>query len=197
MPLIINQGIQDTSKDSGNFPIIVEDNVKLQIIELTLSKFLANTLVVKFRILTGNHKNQIISDTSVCYEEKSPMSWKYRSLRSCAGVPYKEGEPANIDVEKLLLNKVVLADLSARAGTAKDGTVKDYQQFKYKKNKVEATEQPATAKPAINVSTSEDVSLDVATMIDDDLPFKEADVSVAQSSPAVKSTENYDEADWD
>ena len=192
MPLIINQGIQDTSKDLGNFPIIVEDNVKLQIIELTLSKFLANTLVVKFRILTGNHKNQIISDTSICYEEKSPMSWKYRSLRSCAGVPYKEGEPSNIDIEKLLLNKVVLADLSARAGTAKDGTVKDYQQFKYKKNKVEATEQPATPK-----STIEDVVLDVETLSDDDLPFKEADVSVAQSSPAVKSTENYDEADWD
>lgn len=186
MSLIINQGIQDTSKDLKNFPIIVEDNVKLQIIELTLSKFLANTLVVKFRILTGNHKNQIVSDTSVCYEEKSPMSWKYRSLRSCAGVPYKEGEPSNIDIEKLLINKVVLADLSARAGTSKDGTVKDYQQFKYKKAKAEPT-PTASVEEIFNVEAVEN----------DDLPFKKADVSVAQPSPAEKSTENYDEADWD
>jgi hypothetical protein len=130
MGLIINQGTQDTTQDNKFNPIVAQD-VLLQITELKLAQTQASTLEVTFRILDGQYKNRFVFDR-ISFDPKSQFSWKYRQLRKCAGVPYQEGEPANIDIEALLLNKAVKADLGTRKGTNKNGEEQEYQDIKYK-----------------------------------------------------------------
>ena len=196
MSLFINQGKQDTSNDSKDFPIIIENDVTLQITGISLSKFKAKALNVNFKVLSGVNKNRVLFDT-VDFDPASPLSWKYRSLRNCAGCPYKEGEPANIDIEVLLLNKVIKADLSARAGKDSEGNIKDYQNIKYKKY----TNTTAT-KP---VSTETETALDSKASVKptaEPVPVQIPEAPVPDDSdiPADNPFANYptpNEADWD
>lgn len=130
MGLLINQGTQDTTQDN-KFNPIVAPNVLLEVTELKLAQTQASTLEITFRVLEGQYKNKSVFDR-VIFDPKSNMSWKYRQLRKCAGVPYQEGEPATIDIEALLLHKAVKADLGIRKGKNKDGVEQDYQDIKYK-----------------------------------------------------------------
>lgn len=132
MPLVINQGVQDTTQDNKFEPIVAK-NVVAQITELKLadSDKMPNTLEVTFRILAGEHKNRFFWDR-VTFDPKSQFSWKYRSLRKSAGVPYDEKEPKNIDIEKILLDKAVTVDLGIRKGKNKDGVEQEYQNVVYK-----------------------------------------------------------------
>lgn len=133
MGLLINQGVQDTSQDNKFNPIVAKD-VLLQIIGIKLAPGLENTLEITLKVLDGEHKNRIVFDRIQYAATKAfDMTWKYRALRACAGVPYKEGEAATIDIEKLLLNKAVKADLGIRKGKNKDGEEQDYQDIKYHK----------------------------------------------------------------
>lgn len=140
MSLIIPQGKQDTTQDNKFNPIIAQD-VLLEITELKLAKSQPNTLEVTLRILDGQYKNRFIFDR-VTFDANSPMSWKYRQLRKCAGVPYKDNEPTSIDIEALLLHKAVKADLGIRKGKNKDGEETDYQDIKYKVVNVQPTPVP-------------------------------------------------------
>ena len=142
MGLIINQGTQDTTQDNKFNPIVAPD-VLLQITELKLAQTQASTLEVTFRILDGQYKNRFVFDR-ISFDPKSQFSWKYRQLRKCAGVPYQEGEPANIDIEALLLNKAVKADLGTRKGTNKNGEEEEYQNIKYKVLTTSTTPQQPT-----------------------------------------------------
>lgn len=140
MPLIIPQGKQDTTQDNKFNPIVAQD-VMLEITDLKLAKSQANTLEVTLRILDGQHKNRFIFDR-VTFDANSSMSWKYRQLRKCAGVPYQDNEPTSIDIEALLLHKAVKADLGIRKGKNKDGEETDYQDIKYKVVNVKPTPMP-------------------------------------------------------
>ena len=177
MSLIINQGIQDTTNDNKR-EILVENNVMLEINNLELSKFKPNALNVTFRILNGKHQNKLLFET-VDYDSASPGSWKYRSLRSCAGVPYKEGEPANIDIEELLKGKVIEADLGVRPGKDRDGNPTDYQKITYRKLKDPTPSQTATT-PA--TATADDLP----EIAPEDLPFKKAVVEEKVAQPTAK-----------
>lgn len=150
MPLIIPQGKQDTTQDNKFNPITAND-VMLEITELKLAKTQQNTLEVTLRVLDGQHKNRFVFDR-VTFDANSPMSWKYRQLRKCAGVPYQENEPTSIDIEALLLHKAVKADLGVRKGKNKDGEEQEYQDIKYKvivvKPVTPAPTPVATPKPA-------------------------------------------------
>lgn len=132
MGILINQGVQDTTQDN-KFAPIVEKDVIAQITEIKLadSKKMPNTLEITFRILQGAHKSRFFWDR-VTFDPKSNFSWKYRSLRKAAGVPYSETEPKTVDVEALLLNKAVLVDLGVRTGKNKDGDDTEYQNVIYK-----------------------------------------------------------------
>ena len=132
MGILINQGVQDTTQDN-KFNPIVEKNVLAQITEIKLanSMKMPNTLEITFRILQGAHKSRFFWDR-VTFDPKSNFSWKYRSLRKAAGVPYSETEPKTIDIEALLLNKAVLVDLGVRTGKNKDGEDTEYQNVIYK-----------------------------------------------------------------
>lgn len=143
MSLIIPQGKQDTTQDNKFNPITAQD-VMLEITELKLAKTQQNTLEVTLRVLDGQHKNRFIFDR-VTFDANSPMSWKYRQLRKCAGVPYQDNEPTSIDIEALLLHKAVKADLGIRKGKNKDGEDTDYQDIKYKVTSVQPT--PTQSQP--------------------------------------------------
>lgn len=132
MGILINQGVQDTTQDN-KFNPIVEKNVLAQITEIKLadSQRMPNTLEITFRILQGPHKSRFFWDR-VTFDPKSNFSWKYRSLRKAAGVPYSETEPKTIDIEALLLNKAILVDLGVRTGKNKDGEETAYQNVIYR-----------------------------------------------------------------
>ena len=197
MPLIIPQGKQDTTQDNKFNPIVAQD-VMLEITDLKLAKTQANTLEVTLRVLDGQYKNRFVFDR-VTFDPNSPMSWKYRALRKCAGVPYKEGEPTSIDIEALLLHKAVKADLGVRKGKNKDGEETEYQDIKYKVINVQPTPIPtapssvfqetkAVTKPAETKKVpTKSVELHTPT-VQEETPISIDDV------PAIEIT---DESDWD
>lgn len=139
MGLIINQGKQDTSKDN-QFEIILSKEELAQITKLELDPDWENTIKVTLKIIGENskYKNRLLWDRVSFAGE---FSWKYRSLRKAAGVPYLESEGVNVDIEALLLNKAVTVELTARKGN--DGN--DYQSIKYK---VTASTPKPTVTPA-------------------------------------------------
>jgi len=127
MGLLINQGKQDTSNDI--LAPVVEDNAQLVIHSLGLVKGKPGMLEVCLRVLAGPNKNRLIFDR-VSYDAKDKMSYKYRQLRAAAGVPYASSEPEQIDIEALLLNRPLVADLGIRE-YEKDGQTRKAQNIKY------------------------------------------------------------------
>lgn len=147
MSLIINQGKQDTTQDN-KFNPITEKNVLAQITEIKLATSQTNTLEITMRLLNGANKGRFVFDR-VSYDPTSDFSWKYRAVRKAAGVPYNENESAQIDIEKLLLNKAVTVDLGVRKGKNKDGVEQEYQNITYKVvNQPAQATAPVTPAPA-------------------------------------------------
>lgn len=122
MPLIINQGKQDTSNDVSE--PIKESNVTVVVEKIELNKFITGNLNVYLKLMTGKHKGAVKKDL-IPYLATDKFSWKYRAIRNCAGEPYKKNEPENIDIEKILKDKVLVADFSINE--------KGYQIITYKK----------------------------------------------------------------
>ncbi len=131
MPLIITQGKQDVSQDKVKYEIINAQNVLVQIVGLKLADNVENTLSIKMQVIEGPFKNRYVDDR-VSFDPASPLSWRYRAIRKAVNVPYKESEPASIDVETIFLNKALRVDLSTRKGKDKTGNPKDYQAINYK-----------------------------------------------------------------
>ena len=146
MALIINQGKQDTTQDN-KFNPITEKNVLAQITEIKLATTQTNTLEVTMRLLNGANKGRFVFDR-INYDPTSDFSWKYRALRKAAGCPYNENESAQIDIEKILLNKAVTVDLGIRKGKNKDGVEQEYQNITYK-----VIKQPAQANASVTPTT--------------------------------------------
>ncbi len=200
--LRINQGTQP-EETKMEFAPIEEQNVKLVIKELSLNKFAADTLDVNMQIIAGKNVNRYIK-TSVCYDANSPMSWKYRALRTSANRPYTKGEPAEIDIEALLLNQVVTADLFVKEGADKDGNPKKYQQVKFKKTVIEDIAAPVEDDSGFDPFPQQPVqeSMDLnkkpvqpqpqqPVAKEDELPF--SPTAQSQNVPS----KNDDDADWD
>jgi hypothetical protein len=132
MPLIINQGKQDVSKDTNKFPPIVARNVLVTITQLKLADNIPDTLYVKMQVLEGEYKNRYIDD-KITFDPQSPLSWKYRNVRKAVGVPYSETEGANVDIESILLNKALRVDLGVKEGVdKKTNEARTYQTINYK-----------------------------------------------------------------
>ena len=132
MPLIINQGKQDTSKDTSKFPPIVARNVLVSIVQLKLAENISNTLYVKMQVMDGEYKNRYVDD-KITFDPSSALSWKYRNVRKAVGVPYVENENPNIDIEGILLNKALRVDLGIKEGTdKKTNEPRTYQTINYK-----------------------------------------------------------------
>jgi hypothetical protein len=185
MGILINQGVQDTTQDN-KFAPIVEKNVIAQITEIKLadSKKMPNTLEITFRILQGAHKSRFFWDR-VTFDPKSNFSWKYRSLRKAAGVPYSETEPKTIDVEALLLNKAVLVDLGVRTGKNKNGDDTEYQNVIYKVIKTdEQVDKMADVKVIEDFEDSEDSEEPIEELVEE--PVEEPVEIVKEPTPKPK-----------
>jgi hypothetical protein len=161
MALIINQGKQDTTQDN-KFNPITEKNVLAQITEIKLASSQTNTLEVTMRLLNGANKGRFVFDR-VSYDPASDFSWKYRALRKAAGCPYNENESAQIDIEKLLLNKAVTVDLGVRKGKNRDGVEQEYQNITYKVIAKPATQAPTVAAPVNPTPVATPVNEDTST----------------------------------
>ena len=164
MSLIINQGKQDTTQDN-KFNPITEKNVLAQITEIKLATSQTNTLEITMRLLNGANKGRFVFDR-VSYDPSSDFSWKYRAVRKAAGCPYNENESAQIDIEKLLLNKAVTVDLGVRKGKNKDGVEQEYQNITYKVI-TQPTQATAPTTPAPTVAAPVDQT-PVATPVNED-----------------------------
>lgn len=188
MALIINQGKQDTTQDN-KFNPIVEKNVLAQITEIKLSSNQTNTLEITMRLLNGANKGRFVFDR-VSYDPTSDFSWKYRAVRKAAGCPYSENESAQIDIEKLLLNKAVTLDLSIRKGKNRDGVEQDYQNITYK----------VVSQPKATASTAATAATPVAAPVDPTpvaTPVNEDTVAPAQEQDPLYNTNLTDDTDWD
>lgn len=125
MGLIIEQGkqiIQEVRESQQSFEIIEAEQTQGVIEEITAHKFLADNLSVKVRIIGEPFKNRVIYGDAN-YNPTSKLNFTYQNLRISAGYPYEQGENPKLDIEKLLLNKIVTMKLFIRTG--KDG--KEYQ----------------------------------------------------------------------
>lgn len=208
MGILINQGVQDTTQDN-KFAPIVEKDVIAQITEIKLadSKKMPNTLEITFRILQGAHKSRFFWDR-VTFDPKSNFSWKYRSLRKAAGVPYSETEPKTVDVEALLLNKAVLVDLGVRTGKNKDGDDTEYQNVIYKVIKTdEQVDKMADVKIIEDFEDSEDSEEPIEELVEEPVEIvkeptpkpKVKPVQAPAQTPAPAPTSSVqvtDDDDW-
>lgn len=187
MSLIINQGKQDTTQDN-KFNPITEKNVLAQITEIKLATSQTNTLEITMRLLNGANKGRFVFDR-VSYDPTSDFSWKYRAIRKAAGCPYNENESAQIDIEKLLLNKAVTVDLGVRKGKNKDGVEQEYQNITYKviTQNVQAT---APVTPAPTQAALTQPTTPVATPVNED-----TSTPAPVEQPAVPNL--TDDTDWD
>lgn len=184
MSLIINQGKQDTTQDN-KFNPITEKNVLAQITEIKLATSQTNTLEVTMRLLNGANKGRFVFDR-INYDPTSDFSWKYRAIRKAAGAPYNENESAQIDIEKILLNKAVTVDLGVRKGKNSAGEEQEYQNISYK-----VVKQPTTAQaPAPTQAAPVKNNTPVATPANED---------TAQPAPVEQNTvpNLTDDTDWD
>lgn len=158
MSLFINQGRQDTSSDN-TFEVMISEEEIAQIIKIEMDKEWPDTLDVTGKIISeGKYKGRNFFD-KVSFAASSPFSWKYRNLRKAAGCPYTEGEPVQIDIESLLLNKAIKVELGIRKG--KDGG--EYQNIKYKAQS--ATAPKTTVAPVVETQDTVELSAD------EDLPW--------------------------
>lgn len=127
MGFIINQGKQNTSDDK-DFAVIISEREVVKIEKVEEHKYFDNSINVALRIISdGPHKNRVVYGDAT-YDPNSEHSWKYRQLRKFAGVPYHENEDSSIDIEALLLNKIIAVELGVR----KDKEGVDRQMVKYK-----------------------------------------------------------------
>ena len=184
MSLIINQGKQDTTQDN-KFNPITEKNVLAQITEIKLATSQTNTLEVTMRLLNGANKGRFVFDR-INYDPTSDFSWKYRAIRKAAGAPYNENESAQIDIEKILLNKAVTVDLGVRKGKNSSGEEQEYQNISYK-----VVKQPTTTQaPAHTQAAPIQNNTPVANPVNEDT-----------NQPAPVETSNVpnltDDTDWD
>lgn len=190
MSLIINQGKQDTTQDN-KFNPITEKNVLAQITEIKLAQTQTNTLEITMRLLNGSNKGRFVFDR-INYDPKSDFSWKYRAIRKAAGVPYNENESAQIDIEKILLNKAVTVDLGVRKGKNSAGEEQEYQNITYKVIKQPATTQAPTT-PATPAPTQ-------AAPVQENAPVAQATNEDSKASEPIQEPEVpnlTDDTDWD
>ena len=196
MSLMINQGKQDTSNDKLSYEPFEEMGVVGIVEKIEMNKFLTGCINVGFRLMSGAHKGQLRTDT-ISYEATSPMPWKYRALRSCCGEPYKENEPAQIDIEAKLLQKIVLIDFTI--GTKQDGSKR--QDFKYKR--IDQAHLDAAFPKVENIMDEEDLPFNQpetpATPV-----VQEPTPAVPNPKPVVDATEpviptiaSNDDDEWD
>lgn len=165
MGLLIRQG-----EHKEDEILKTKEPVHAKIESIKLAERQDNALTVTFKVITdGKLKGKTFNDL-IFFDPEHPASFKYRALRRSAKVPYKKDEPAQIDIEKLLLNKTVLVELDVREYNGRD-----LQDVKYVAQKAtQSKEGPKEAK-AEDVAEEAGPADDVPELDDDELAIPEED----------------------
>jgi hypothetical protein len=188
MPLQIRQGVQPT------FDILIDENVVMKIIKLELNPKNQGSIIVSFQIMTGKYKGEILKDY-VDYDPTSKLAWRYQNLRKAAGVPYTKDEPESIDIERLLLNQAVSANLSRREYKDKTtGVDKAAQQIDYLEESNITEEELETIQDEIEAKEKADEQSlpfskkdpePVGSTVSDAAPSKPEDVAPKKESEGI------------
>lgn len=136
MGLLIDQGVHDPS-NTGGFEVIESAKEIVQITKVELHKFIDNALNVELKIIGQNSKynGRVVYD-AVNFDPEHSMAFRYLQLRERCGVPYKKNEGSQVDVEAILMNKVVAVSLGKKP--KKDSPGEFYQTVRYLKGKAPA-----------------------------------------------------------
>jgi hypothetical protein len=169
---IITQGAQPDDE------IFEDKEVYLQIVGLKKSDFNANQMIVQFKILSGKYVGQRVSDF-VTYDPNDSMSWKYRKLRNSANVPYSKTEPPTINIAKLLMDKVVKADLTKYTNEEKG---KDYQNVVYGKPLEPGETIPTSKEEEKTYDFSETIPAKDDTLTSEEDIYEEVDIAAGESN---------------
>lgn len=176
MGLIIDQGkqiIQEVrdSQEKKSYDLIEAEQIQGVIEEITPHKFLQDNLSVKVRIIEDPFKNRVVYGDAN-YNPSSKLNFTYQNLRTSAGYPYEAGENPKLDIEKLLMNKVVTMKLFIRTG--KDG--KEYQGVRWVPIKPQVLSTPKIDKEKVNeILNGDDLFKDMGLVTKD--PFESAETT--------------------
>ena len=133
---IINQSELNRNKNANNKEIIVASNVRAEIFDIQLSPREEGVLIFKLKIIEGEHANKVVTDKAA-YHPNMSTTWKYFQIREAACVPYADDEDDFVDINALLLNKIVCVDLDKFDGLSKSGKKFNGQRITYLKKSVE------------------------------------------------------------
>lgn len=121
---------QEKLENKNQYGVIIANNVKAKITDIELSDINEGILSITLNIIDERYKGKILKD-KVSYHRNHRLTWKYLSIRESAGVPYSIDEPSRIDIDELLLNKVVTMNLSSWQNYTRSGQVYDCQKINY------------------------------------------------------------------
>lgn len=134
MGILINQG---KHVEEQQYKILDEKNTQARIIKLEVNQKREYSLVISMQLMSGSSVGKVVTDY-VDYNPESKNAWRYRNLRKSAKVPYSREESERIDIEKLLLNKVITIDLAPRTYEYQ-GETRTVQNVTYKESSEVAT----------------------------------------------------------
>jgi hypothetical protein len=171
MGILINQG---KHVEEQQYKILDEKNIQARIIKLEANPKREYSLIVSMQLMNGSAVGKVVNDY-VDYNPESKNAWRYRSLRKSAKVPYTKEESERIDIEKLLLNKVITVDLQPRT-------------YEYQ----------GETRTVQNVTYKESPEVAIAPVVEELTPeqFMEETKPVEKDTELVAPTTQVDETDW-
>lgn len=138
MGILINQGKH--VEDKPTYAMMTAKNVRARITKLEVNPRREYSIIVSMQVIDGEFTGRYVTDY-VDYNPESKNAWRYRSLRKSALVPYSKDESERIDIEKLLLNKIVTIDLAPRTYEYQ-GETRTVQNVSYKETETQPIVEP-------------------------------------------------------
>jgi hypothetical protein len=185
MGLIINQGkqiVQEIKEQRKPLEFIEAEQVQGVIEEITPHNFLEDNISVKVRIIDEPFKNRVVFGDAN-FNPTSKLNFTYQNLRTSAGYPYKPGENPELDIEKLLLNKVVTMKLFIRQ--AKNG--KEYQGVRWVPISPSVLAPKQEKKSAFDGIDADEYKNAFKDLLETEDPFK----------PSKKTTPKKEKSEWE
>jgi hypothetical protein len=167
MGILINQG---KHVEEQTYSIMEDKNIKARITKLEVNPKREYSIVVTMQIIEGKYTSRSVIDY-VDYNPDSKNAWRYRTLRKSAMVPYSKDESERIDIEKLLLNKIVTIDVAPRTYEYQ-GETKTVQNVSYKEPKTQPIVEQELKPEDFMEKTKQPLATEKKPIVDDEAwPF--------------------------
>ena len=169
--------IRTTKYTTNN--VITEDNVIAKITNIDIIDADESLFKLTFKLLSGAHRGQNITDRVSCSEQNKSFGWKCPVLLNVLRLPCSN-EDDEINLDELLLNKKILLKLTPYECTTNNGTNYNIQKVNYKfdykhilDNFVETQEIPR------DIPTLDDIGPKIEEPISND-PFAEQNMPIVR-----------------